>query len=351
MHLRTTAFCVVCISGVLALAGCGSSSSTTSNAAAGSGKSASGTLVVYAAEGYDQAMATAFQKATGIPTRLYDDHTGIVLAKIQAEQNNPQWGVAWMDGNVALTGLDEQGQLLHGVSPPANLTPAGHTLVPADQSYVPLGVTVSALPFYDSSRIAAPTSWQDLLTPKYRGRVGILNPALDGPAYPWIAGLAQQFGGVAQGEAYLRRLRANGAIVYPGPKELLRGLESGQIALMVAQSAYGVGVGRKDPKIKPAYISQLTPVPSVIAIDAKAPAAEQAQARRFIQFVDSPAGQQIMLSGDPGGDSLFWPLVSGTPTPKGLPPYGSLPIKPLDPGVWAARQGTYVSWFSANIAR
>jgi iron(III) transport system substrate-binding protein len=351
MHLKSRALCLVGVAGALALAGCGSSSNATSSGVATSAKARPRPLVVYAAEGYDQAMVTAFQKATGIPTRLYDDHTGIVLAKVQAEQNNPHWGVLWCDGNIALTLLDGQGQLLHGVSPPPNLTAAGNALVPADHSYVPLGVTVSALPFYDSSRIAAPTSWQDLLNPAYKGKVGMLNPALDGPAYPWIAGLAQQFGGVAQGEAYLQKLRANGAIVYPGPKELLRGLESGQIAVMLAQSAYGVGVGLKDSKIKPAYISQLTPVPSVIGIDAKAPAAEQAEARRFIQFVASPAGQTVMLSGDPAGDSLFWPLVSGTRTPKGLPKYTTLPVKPLDPSVWAPRQGTYVSWFSANIAK
>jgi iron(III) transport system substrate-binding protein len=351
MPLKSTALCVVGISAVLALTGCGGSNSAASSDPVGGAKAASPTLVVYAAEGYDQAMVTAFQKATGIPTRLYDDHTGIVLAKVQAEQNNPHWGVLWADGNIALTLVDEQGQLLHGVSPPANITAAGKALVPADRSYVPLGVTVSALPFYDSSRIAAPTSWQDLLTPTYRGKVGMLNPALDGPAYPWIAGLAQQFGGVSQGEAYLQKLRANGAIVYPGPKELLRGLQSGQIAVMLAQSAYGIGIGLKDPKVKPAYIGQLTPVPSVIGIDAKAPATEQAEARRFIQFVASPTGQKVMLSGDPSGDSLFWPLVSGTTTPKGLPAYTSLPVKPLDPTVWAPRQGTYVGWFSANIAR
>jgi iron(III) transport system substrate-binding protein len=351
MHRKSIASCILGIAGALALAGCGGSSSVASSNSASNANARPRTLVVYAAEGYDQAMVTAFQKATGIPTRLYDDHTGIVLAKVQAEQNNPHWGVLWCDGNIALTLLDEQGQLQHGVSPPPNLTAAGNALVPADHSYVPLGVTVSALPFYDSSRIAAPTTWQDLLTSAYRGKVGMLNPALDGPAYPWIAGLAQQFGGVVQGEVYLQKLRANGAIVYPGPKELLRGLESGQVAVMLAQSAYGVGAGLKEPKIKPAYVSQMTPVPSVIGIDAKAPAAEQAEARRFIQFVASPAGQHVMLSGDPAGDSLFWPLVAGTRTPNALPKYVSLPVKPLDPTVWAPRQGTYVGWFSANIAR
>jgi iron(III) transport system substrate-binding protein len=257
----------------------------------------------------------------------------------------------WVDGNIAMTELDEQGMLMHGLTPPGNLLAAGTGLLPPDRSYVPFGVTVSALPFYDASKIRAPKSWDDLLSPTFRGKVGMLNPALDGPAYPWIAGLAKQFGGVSAGEQYLSRLRANGAIVFPGPKELLRALESGQISVMLAQSAYGIGAGLKHPNIKPAYVPQLTPVPSVIAVDSHVPSSEQAEAQRFISFVASPAGQRVMLTGDPGGDSLFWPLISGTATPKGLPAYGSLPTKPLDPTVWAPRQSSYVSWFSSNVAR
>ena len=354
LQLRQLGATVAAVLGTAALAGCGSSSSSTSRAAApanGGNHAGATPLVVYAAEGYDQAMVTAFQKATGIPTHLYDDHTGIVLAKIQAEQNNPHWGLVWADGNIAMTLLDQQGMLTHGLTPPSNLLPAGRALLPADGSYVPLGVSVSALPFYNASQIAAPKSWEDLLSPTFRGKVGMLNPALDGPAYPWIAGLAQQFGGVSAGESYLSKLRANGAIVFPGPKELLRALQSGQISVMLAQSAYGIGAGLKNPNIKPAYIAPLAPVPSVIAVDAHVPAAEQAEARRFIQFVASPPGQRVMLTGDPGGDSLFWPLISGTATPKGLPVYGSLSTRPLDPKVWASRQSAYVNWFSNNIAR
>jgi iron(III) transport system substrate-binding protein len=101
MHLKSSALCMVGVAGVLALAGCGGASSVASSNSATSARARPRPLVVYAAEGYDQAMVTAFQKATGIPTRLYDDHTGIVLAKVQAEQNNPHWGVLWCDGNIA----------------------------------------------------------------------------------------------------------------------------------------------------------------------------------------------------------------------------------------------------------
>ena len=38
---------------------------------------------MYAAEGYDTTVAKAFQSATGIPTSVYDAHTGIVVSRIE----------------------------------------------------------------------------------------------------------------------------------------------------------------------------------------------------------------------------------------------------------------------------
>src|SRR6202161_1359730 len=68
--------------GALALAAAaGCSSSSTSTAASTS--AAKVTLVVYSAQGYDQAMTTACHKATGIPVKLDDNSTGPLLTQIE----------------------------------------------------------------------------------------------------------------------------------------------------------------------------------------------------------------------------------------------------------------------------
>src|SRR5579863_861958 len=56
------------------------------------------TLVVYSAQGYDSAETTAFEKATGIHVSLDDDSTGPLLIKVEAEKNNPKWGLLWSTG-------------------------------------------------------------------------------------------------------------------------------------------------------------------------------------------------------------------------------------------------------------
>ena len=61
---------------------------------------------------------------------------------------------------------------------------------------------------------------------------------------------------------------------------------------------------------------------AAIGIDAKAPAAEQAEAKQFIEFVLSPAGQKVMQSGDPTGDSLYYPVLQGVSPLSSLPSLG-----------------------------
>ena len=78
-------------------------------------------LVVYSAQGYDKAMATAFTKATGIPITLDDNSTGPLLTQIEASKNNPNWGLLWVDGATAFAGLDTQGLLMKGFEPKVTL--------------------------------------------------------------------------------------------------------------------------------------------------------------------------------------------------------------------------------------
>ncbi|WP_169317481.1 ABC transporter substrate-binding protein [Actinacidiphila oryziradicis] len=326
---------------------CGSSAST---------GSASGTskvpLVVYGAEGYDTTVAKAFQQATGIPTSVYDAHTGIVVSKIEQEKNNPQWGVSWFDGDMAMASFDQQGLLLKGWEPKVSWNSRGLQFVPKDQSYIPTGYTIAATTLYNSAVMPnPPKSWKDLLGPSYRGKLGILNPAIDGPAYPLMAGWAAQFGGVPQMEAYVSALVKNGAKVYAAPDDELNAIKQGTIDVAVAQSSYGMGVGQTQASMKVSYPQSVTPVPSVLGINAKASAAVQAEAKQFVQFVLSPAGQKAMQAGDPHGDSLYWPVLNGVAPRPEVPSPAAIPTKILDAYTWGSQENAINQWFTSTIAR
>lgn len=308
-------------------------------------------LVIYAAEGYDATVAKAFQHATGIPTSVYDAHTGIVIGKIEEERNNPRWGLVWIDGAMALAALDKQGLLAHHVEPKVRWNAHGRQFIPKDGSYIPTGYTIAATIIYNSAAVKhPPKTWGALLRSAFRGKLGILNPAIDGPAYPLVAGWAAQFGGVSDMERYISKLVANGAKLYNAPDDELNAIKQGTIDLAFAQSSYGIGVGETNPHIKMRYPRYVTPVPSVIGIDARAPKAEQAEARRFAHFVLSRAGQRAMQAGDPHGDSLYWPVLAGvSPRPK-VPSPATIPVRILNPYAWGAKENTINHWFTANVA-
>jgi iron(III) transport system substrate-binding protein len=79
-------------------------------------------LTVYGAMGYDQHVAQAFTKATGIPVNLIHLSTGPLLARVQAEARNPQWDVLWLDGNPAMQIFASEKLLQCGWAPTVRYT-------------------------------------------------------------------------------------------------------------------------------------------------------------------------------------------------------------------------------------
>ncbi len=308
------------------------------------------TLVVYSAQGYDKTVVDAFSKATGIPTKLDDNSTGPLLTQIEASKNNPNWGLLWVDGDTAFAGLDTQHLLMRGFEPNVNWTPLAKSVIPADKSYTPTGLTTMAAVVYNSKVVSAPpTSWQQLLSSKWKGAVGMNDPSQSGPTYPFIAGMMNALGGESQGKAYFSKLKANGLVVNPTNGPTLQALTNGQIKLALVQSSAGVGAALGDKSLKVEYLKPVTLLPGCIGIDAKAPKAVQMEAERFIEFVLSPAGQKAMHAGDPTGDSLYYPVIEGIRPLKGLPPLPSSKTQRINPYKWGPLEASINSWFDSNI--
>jgi iron(III) transport system substrate-binding protein len=347
----------------LALTACSSGSSSSSAAsstpaspttasAATASTASQVTLVVYSAQGYDSAMTKAFTAATGIPVKLDDNSTGPLLTQIEASKNNPNWGLLWVDGATAFAGLDTQGLLLKGFEPSVAWNSLGTQSVPSDKSYTPTGVTLMAALAYNKNKVKSPpTTWQQLLSAQWKGEVGMNDPSQSGPTFPFIAGMMNYLGGVNAGETYFTKLKANGLVIHPTNGPTLQALTSGQINLALVQSSAAIGAALGDKSIGISYLNPVTLLPSAIGIDAKAPAAEQAEAEKFIEFVLSPQGQKVMQSGDPTGDSLYYPVIQGVSPLAALPSLASATTQSINPYTWGPQEGTINTWFDGNIVR
>lgn len=310
------------------------------------------TLVVYSAQGYDSAMTKAFTAKTGIKVSLDDNSTGPLLTQIEASKNNPKWGLLWVDGATAFASLDTQGLLLKGWEPSVGWNSLGSQSVPADHSYIPTGVTLMAALVYDSTKVTnPPTSWNDLLSSTWKGDVGMNDPSQSGPTYPFIAGMMNYLGGVSKGESYFEQLKANGLIIHPTNGPTLQALTSGQIKLALVQSSAGIGAVAGDSSLRVKYLDPVTLLPSAIGIDSKASAQEQKEAKMFVNYVLSRAGQHVMQTGDPTGDSLYYPVLSAVKPLSSLPSLAGVKTQSINPYTWGPKEATINTWFDANIVQ
>jgi len=309
-------------------------------------------LIVYSAQGYDQAMVHAFQAATGIPTKLDTNSTGPLLAQIQASKNNPHWGLLWVDGQTAFAELDDEHLLVRHFEPKVRWNALGKEVVPKDESFVPTGVTLMAAVAYTSKVVKdPPASWSTLLSTRWRGDVGMNTPTQSGPTYPFIAGIMNELGSVTKGKQYFERLKANGLVIHTTNGPTLAALASGQIKLALVQSSAAIGAEHTDPTLKVKYLSPVTMLPSNIGIDAKATRTEIAEAKRFARFVLSKLGQAVMKTGTPTGDSLYYPVVRGIKPRPELPGLSSVKVQHTNPYVWGPREGSINSWFVDTITK
>jgi iron(III) transport system substrate-binding protein len=335
----------------------GSAVACTSLAAAGAPAGASARarevpLVVYSAQGYDQAVVHAFQAATGIPTELDTNSTGPLLAQIQASKDNPHWGLLWVDGQTAFAELDDEHLLVKHFEPNVKWNALGEKVLPKDKSFVPTGISLVPVVAY-TSRIVKdpPRSWTTLLSAKWKGEVGMNTPSQSGPTYPAIAGIMSYLGSMTKGEQFFATLKANGLVVHTTNGPTLSALAAGQIKLALVQSTAAIGAEHTDPTLKVKYLSPATMLASNIGIDAKATRTEIAEAKRFASFVLSKLGQAVMKTGTPTGDSLYYPVVQGIRPRPQLPSLSSVKVQHTDPYEWGPREAAINSWFVNAITK
>lgn len=309
-------------------------------------------VVFYSAQGYDAAEAAAFQKATGIQVKLTDSSTGPLLARVSAQEQNPRWDVIWFDGNGAMAALDKQGQLLRGWTPKTakNYNKLGRSLLPKDHAYFPTGVTSAGALAYNTKLVPAkkaPTTWTDLLKPEFRNAVGMNNPAISGPTYPLVAGLFKEMG-VAKGKAFFTKLKQNGLKIFATNGNTLQALVSGRIKVAMFQDSAELYAKRSGDPVNVVYPrGGVTMLPSDIAISAHAP--DMAAAKRFVTWVLSKRGQEVMQDiKAAGSDSLFQPVTNQI---RPIAPRRGVRWINVNP-VWAGDHETaWITWFTDHVVR
>lgn len=138
-----------------------------------------------------EALAKGFEKHAGVKVNWIRMSSGETLARLRAEKDNPQADV-WWGGTLdphsigALEGLTEQYcPSIYDQLDPRFRDPLGGCQV--------IGVYVGILGFslnegvLKEMGLPAPTGWEDLLDPRYKGLIGVANPNTSGTALTTLA--------------------------------------------------------------------------------------------------------------------------------------------------------------------
>ena len=254
------------------------------------GTASAETITVYSAGpgNLAEALQDAFEAETGIEVELFQGTTGDVMARLEAEESNPQADVVVSASWASALDLHGRGLLMEYASPNAENIPdfLKHS------HYVAQGVSALAIAWNTDSGTPRPSDWADLAAPEYADLVTMPDPSQSGSAFELVAGLQEAMGEDAW--TLLGDLAENGMIVPGANAAALNPVLQGAAAAVFGAVDY-ISYGRADDGeaievIVPESGTVIAPRPMMI-LDSTDDA-ESAQA--FIDFVLSEAGQELV---------------------------------------------------------
>lgn len=170
------------------------------------------------------------------------DSTGVITARILAEKENPRADVIWGLAVTSMLIFDEQNMLL-GYTPKGadQLKPTFRdTKNPMTWTGMDAWLSVICYNYVEAKAkgLRAPSTWQDLLNPAYKGRIVMPNPASSGTGYLTIAAWLQMLG-EEKGWAFMDKLHENiGVYLHSGTAPCNRAAQ-GEYAMAIAFDARG----------------------------------------------------------------------------------------------------------------
>jgi iron(III) transport system substrate-binding protein len=289
-----------------------------------------------------------FQKDTGIKIQYVRLSAGELLARVQAEKNNPQASV-WFGGSfdnfvpAGKAGLLEAYQSPELKNIPKEFhDPAGF----ANPFYVGAISFACNTDWFKKKGLAYPTSWEDLLKPEFKGQISLAHPGTSGTSYTILATVVQMRGEADSWKYFaalnqnVRQYTKSGATppMDVGLGEAAIGITFSHDGLKPAFEGYPVALSF--PKDGTGYEIGCT------ALIKGAPARELANAKRFIDWILSKRGQELFET----SKSFRLPVNRLATPPKGAIDTDSLKVIPYN-AIWAGEnRKRLVDEFSKVVA-
>jgi iron(III) transport system substrate-binding protein len=316
--LSIIACSLLLIAAVLALTACG-------DAASHGGSSI--TLYNGQHEQTTARLVAGFERQTGIHVNVRSDDEAVLGNQIIQEGSSSPADVFYTENTPVLEDLQERGLL--APIPPATLALVPNRYNSPQGDWVGVSARASVL-VYNTTQVRPselPSSILELALPKWKGRVGFAPSETD--FQPLITAITK-LDGLAAAEKWLLGLKANGKI-YPDNETVVAQVNNGESAVGLINHYYWyrlrdeVGRGAMHSALHyyaPHDPGDLIDVSGAAVLKSSA---HQAAAQKFVAFLVSRAGQEIIAH----SESYEYPLGSGVQTAKPLRPFDLLEPAPV----------------------
>ncbi|WP_336771402.1 ABC transporter substrate-binding protein [Paenibacillus sp. MMO-58] len=306
-------------------------------------------LVVYLND-FDDIVKPMFEEKTGYKLEIVSGNGAEIASRIEAEKGNPHWDVVWMDSMPTIDQMGKNGQLLDNWTPSNldGLTDFAKTVVPANHTYFPTGAHAASVIVYNTQAFdanSAPKTWYDLLDAKYKGLVGMADPAVAAPAYPFVAWFFQSEG-MEQGKSYFEGLLKNGVHVYPKNPNVAKALTDGEIKAAALQESNAYTLKNSGEPVDIVWPAEGAPASVRVAAIQKESKHQEA-AKAFVEFLLDPATQQALI--DKGDESYFEPSVKGVNAKADRAADAKLLV--AEAGWAGEHEGEIKQWFADNAVK
>jgi len=151
--------------------------------------------------------SAAFSRETGIKVDIISAGSGVIMKRIQAEKERPQGDIIWGISRSLLQ--TNKAYFAPYASRNIDATPAEYR----DPNNLWIGNNLHLLVILQNTKAMpaneGPKTWNDLLDPKYKGKIAFTDPANSGSAYTTVTMLVDLWGGGETGWQKVKALFAN----------------------------------------------------------------------------------------------------------------------------------------------
>jgi ABC-type Fe3+ transport system substrate-binding protein len=260
------------------------------------------TVVTSFAKDVTDPFKRAFEKAhPGATLEVQNRNTNAAVKFIEETKANNQIDLMWASAPDAFEVLKGKG-LLQKYQPKATGIPDKVGSYPINDpagTYFGFAASGYGIMWNDrymrANRIPEPADWQDLAKPVYFDHVAIASPARSGTTHLTIETILQGEGW-EKGWRTIKELAGNFRQITDRSFDVPEQVNSGQVGVGIVIDFFAFSAQAAGFPVKFAYPTVTTVVPANIGIVANAP--NRAGAEAFVEFLLSPAGQEVLL--EPG---------------------------------------------------